>query len=369
MDLMTLNAQNQQSKLIENYDSLIWAERFNTIGDFQIETGNVEFLDLLPEGTVLTLRESNVPMVVETHEVERKKKQPVKYRIKGREYTKILAQRQAIQSVVGALSDWAVVAKQPSDVAYFIMYKICVEGICDPADIFPPERVQFIAPSDYLEGLRPNRQFSVTRGNLLNVVMGLLQSEAPADPDTDPPSPEVVQHGIRAMRPDRNGTAIGIEIYKGVDRSSTIRFEATRDMLDDGSYLFSSVNEATSAYVLGPQGALKLHKGEEKSGLDRKVILVDASTSGINENDILKEEGTRALGNAKKIARFDGSLNQELNPYTFNVDYGLGDIVMTVGDYGLVTPARVSEYIRSEDATGSKAYPTLVSIEKEEVAT
>lgn len=364
MDLIKLNEQYQQGKLIERYDSLIWTERYNGIGDFEIQTGDASFLDLLPVGTNLSLRESNVPMQVERHLIERKKKAPVKYIIKGRDFTKILAQRQAIQSVIGALGEWKVVAKQPSDVAHFVIYKICVEGICDVKDIFPTDKVQFIAPSDYLEESRPNREFVVSRGNLLSVVIGLLQSEAEEEPDTDPPSPAVVQHGIRAMRPNTSGSAIGIQIYKGVDRTATIRFEATRDMLDDGSYLFSVEGEGTSAYVLGPTTALKLHKGEELSGLERKVILVDGSTSGVTESDTLKAEGTRALHNAKKIARFDGSINQDLSPYKYNVHYGLGDMVMTVGDYGLVTPARVTEYIRSEDKTGSKSYPTLVSIDE-----
>lgn len=368
MDLIKLDENYQQLKLIENYDSLIWSERFNTVGDFQIQTGKIEyFMELLPKGTVLSLRESTVPMVVERHLIERKKGQAGKLTIKGRDFTKILAQRQAIQSVIAALTEWLVVAKQPSDVAHYIIYKICVEGVCDVKDIFPASQVQFIAPDDYLEASRPNRQFSVTRGNLLSTVLSLIQTEADADPDTVPASPPVVPHGIRAMRPNTSGTAIGIEIYRGTDRSEQIRFDATRDLLDDGSYLFSDEAFADSAYVLGPNGAYKLHKGAtEKSGLDRRVILVDATSSSITEGDVLKTQGTGALSKAKEVARFDGSINQDLSPYKYNVDYDLGDIVMTVGDYGLVTPARVTEYIRSEDATGSKAFPTLVSINQEE---
>lgn len=367
MDLVTLDEDYQQETFIQSYDSLIWTERFGPLGDFQIKTGDVDgFMNLLPKGTVLSLRDSTVPMIVTRHEIERKKNQPVILTIKGQEFTKILGQRQAIQSVVAALGEWTVVAKQPSDVAHYIIYKVCVEGICDVNDIFPPDQVQFIVPDDYLEASRPNRQFTVTRGNLLATVLGLLQTEALADPDTIPPSPPVVPHGIRAMRPDSSGSAIGIEIYKGTDRSADIRFEATREMLDDGSYLFTDEPFGNEAYVLGPSDAFKLHKGTEKSGLDRRVILVDASSSGITDDDALKTEGARALGNAKEIARFDGSINQDLSPYKYNVDYALGDTVMLVGDYGLVTPARVTEYIRSKDATGTKAFPTLVSITQEE---
>lgn len=366
MDLITLNEQYHQAKLIENYDSLIWTERFNTIGDFQVITGNRDFLNILPKGKVLSLRDSTVPMVVEEHLIERPKNQPVKYTIKGREFTKILGQRLSIQSVIGALGTWNVDVMQPSDVAHYIIYKVCVEGICDVKDIFPADKVQFLTPSDYLEAGRPVRRFAVTRGNLLSTVLGLLQTEAKAEPDTTPPSPPVEPHGLRAIRPSESGTAIGIQIYKGVDMSGHIRFDGDRDMLDDGSYRFADQSYGSNAYVLGPAGAYKLHKGEtDPSGLERSVVLVDASTSTITDGEALKSEGIRGLSNAKKIARFEGAINQDLSPYIYNVDYALGDIVTLVGDYGLVTPARVTEYIRSEDSTGNKAYPTLVSIEED----
>lgn len=367
MDLITLNEQYQQKRLIENWDSLIWSERFNKVGDFQLITGNVEqFKQQLPEGTVVSLRESTVPMIVKRHQIIHKKRQPPQLVITGKEFTQILDQRITIQSVTAALAEWKVVAKIPSDVAHFIIYKICVEGVCDPKDIFPADKVQFITPDDYMTSTGPNREFVVQRGKLLDVVLGLIQTEAEADGDTTPPSPEVVPHGIRAMRPDTTGTAIGIEIYTGQDKTGTVRFEASRDHLDEGSYLFSKEGSASNAYVLGPTGAFKMHKGDvDPSGLDRRVILVDGTSSGIESGDALKFEGSRALSDAHETALFDGSINQDLRSYIYGQDYGLGDIVKMVGDYGLDTKSRVTEYIRSEDNKGLRAYPTLEAIEKD----
>lgn len=370
MDLITLNENNQQQKLIENYDSLIWTERYNTLGDFQLLTGNIdEFMGLLPEGTVVSLRETSVPMIVETHEIQRPKNKPTQLKITGRDYCSILDRRVAIQDVVASLEDWAVVAKIPSDVAHFIIHEICVEGILDPLDIFPPEKVLFLTPDDYLTSTGPNRQFSVQRGKLLSAVLGLIQSQAVADPTTIPESPAVEPHGIRAMRPNTTGTAIGIEIYKGTDRSDAVRFEASRDLLDDGKYLFSKVGSANEAYILGKTSAFRMTKGTTPaSGLDRRVMLVDGNTSGIDDEDAIKTEGARALSLAHETALFDGSVNQDLSPYTYNLHYFLGDIVKTVGDYGLDTKSRVTEYIRSEDNTGQKAYPTLAAFSEEETA-
>ena len=187
MDLMTLDANNQPSKLVENYDSLIWTERYNTVGDFQLVSGNVEnFMTLLPEGTLLTLRESTQVMIVETHQIDRKKNTPQKVTIKGRAFESILDRRIALQSLSAALAgtDWKINTKIPSDVAWYVMDQICRAGLLSANDIFPATMVSFPAPADYLTSTGPSKDFVVERGNLLNVVLSLLQQSAQADPTT-----------------------------------------------------------------------------------------------------------------------------------------------------------------------------------------
>jgi len=366
MDLMTLDANNQPAKLIENYDSLIWTERFNTVGDFQLVGGDVSrFMTLLPEGTRLTLRESNIVMVVETHQIDRKKLSPQKVTIKGRAFESILDRRAALQSLSAALSntDWNITARTPADVAWYIINQICVVGSCSANDIFPSTMVQFPTPADYNTSSGPARTIQVSRGNLLNVVLDLLQQEGGADSTTTPATPAAIQHGIRAVRPNSAGTAIAVQIYTGVDKSTTVYFDATRELLDDGSYLFSKVGSANVGYGLGSNFVATMYEGaSEPTGLERRVALIDASESGLATSDPLKVYMAQTLAEASETAIFDGNINPDLNPYKFGVDYNLGDIVRVVGDYGLDEFARVTEYIRSEDATGQKAYPTLTTI-------
>ena len=366
MDLMTLNDDNQPAKLIENYDSLVWTERFNTIGDIQIVTGNIEkFMTQIPEGTRLTLRESNIVMEVETHKIERKKNTPQKLTITGRDFCSILDRRQALQSLASAIgsSDWTVNAKLPSDIAWYVIDQICVDGILSANDIFPSTMVQFPAPADYLTSTGPSKNFVVARGNLLKVVLDLLQESGGADATTVPATPAVVPHGIRAVRPNSAGTAIGIEIYTGVDRSSTVYFDATRELLDDGTYLFSKVGSANVGYGIGSGIVATMFEGAtEPSGLDRRVALIDGSQTDVQSQDVLKNFMSQSLAEASETAIFDGNINPDLNPYKYGVDYNLGDIVRVAGDYGLDEFARVTEYIRTEDNTGQKAYPTLETI-------
>lgn len=363
MDLVKMDVNRQPSELIDGYDSLIWTERFSTCGDFVITTGRVdEFMTKLPEGTVLTLRESTVPMIVETHEINRKKNAPQSVTIRGRSYQSILDRRAALKSLTD-LSEWTVNAKIPSDAAYYAIVKVCVDGIVSAADIFPGSIVTFSTPADYLTSTGPTKSIPIPRGNLLAAVESLLQTATKADPTTSPATPAVVPHGIRAVRPGIGGTVIAIEIYTGVDRTATVRFEATRDMLDDGNYVFSKVGSANVGYILGNNASATLSKKSvEPTGLDRRVLLIDASSTIASDAAMLRALAEPALSEASETAIFDGTINQDLSTFTYGSDYGLGDIVQLVGDYGLVSNARVTEYIRSEDATGVKAYPTLTAV-------
>ena len=367
MDLYTLNAKMQPEDIFESYDSLIWTERFNSLGDFQLKSGKIdECMERLPEGLVVTLADTNVPMIVEDHAIVRKKREPAYIQITGRTFESILDRRVSIQSLDAKTGEWKVVAKIPSDVAHYIIYKICVEGIVSPLDKFPPEVVQFITPDDYLQSTGPNREYVVSRGNLLATVLGFLQTESKGDALTTPPTPELLPHGIRSMRPSVGGTAIGIEIYVGRDLSETVVFDGSREVLNDGSYLFSKKGSATDAYMFGQEisGSMSVD-GTERSGLDRRVLLIDGSASTLNNIESLRGEATRAFSDARPTAIFDGSLNEDLMPYRYNVDYGLGDVVTLKGDYGLDSKARVTEYIRSASAReGYKAFPTLKALDE-----
>ncbi len=69
-----------------------------------------------------------------------------------------------------------------------------------------------------------------------------------------------------------------------------------------------------------------------------------------------------ALANHNYIKAVDGQTSPE-NDYQFGKDYGLGDILELEGLTGLISKARVTEYIRSEDQTGEKEYPTISVID------
>lgn len=367
MELVTLNEEtNQEEKLIEGWDSLVWSERYGPTGDFQLETGNIEmFLNLLPEQTKVTLRDSTVPMLVETHRIERKKNAPSKLTITGRSFESVLDRRVAMATMsASAISDnWVVNTKTPSDLAFHIIADICIDGVLALQDQLQGRGVNFIPAADFLTSTGPMKDYELTRGNLLAIVQQWLASEYAEDTSTTPDTPAYEPHGIRAIRPAVANSNIGIEIYLGVDRTEEVYFDATRKLLDDGTYLFSKVGSANAAYGIGENMAVRMWEGTTQPAyLDRRVILIDATDASIDAVEALRSHMSVSLAEASETALFDGSINPELSPYLYGRDYGLGDKVRLVGDYGLDEIARVTEYIRSESPAGYKAYPTLVTI-------
>lgn len=51
------------------------------------------------------------------------------------------------------------------------------------------------------------------------------------------------------------------------------------------------------------------------------------------------------------------------NEFQYGRDYALGDVVDIVGYSGAIQKARITEYIRAQDSSGERAYPTITIIE------
>lgn len=102
--------------------------------------------------------------------------------------------------------------------------------------------------------------------------------------------------------------------------------------------------------------------GATYSGLSRRVLLLDAvSDTSVSTADARNSRGLIELYQNNPTALFDGEVAQQVaNGY--NRDYFLGDIIKLNGEYGLSEIVRVSEFIRSADGSGEKAYPTFETV-------
>lgn len=416
MELMTLNADFQPDKLIENYNSLIWTERYAKSGDFEIKSNDVNYLintlklDVEGAHSYVTLRESSVPMVVEVHKIEKPKGAAPIITITGRSFETVLERRGSVNALPAATvyPAWMIQAAKESDAAYEAMRVVLgdvartLSGVTvlptlspavSPNDAIP--EIDLTLPADYqvtdwsalvtysigdvavysgnlytaiASGINQQPDIQPTYWTLMNASTGLTsvasQSYEISPKDLYTAVTDLINtnyHGLKAVRPLPGGTKVGIEIYNGADLTNIVVFDARFDQMDSATYLLSEQGSTNVGYVYGSNGSQSVLKtaAPEPSGLDRRVLVLDESSDNtVNTSDIRRTRGLIELYKYNSTALFDGEVAAQVAA-GYNVDYFLGDILRLDGEYGLSENVRVAEFIRTSDSTGDKAYPAF----------
>ena len=379
MELLTLSPTFVPTRLVENYESLIWTERYSTSGDFELTSTDVEkTMQILPLESFVTLRETTVPMIVEAHKINKPKGKAVSVTVTGRSFETILERRGSVITLSpGATrAAWNINADKQSDAAYKAIRTVIGDPTARGAlpalapavsanDAFKradtTDIVNLPLPSDYSAGL--TNAYEIKAGNLYAVVMELL---------------EVSHRGIKSVRPaDSSKTTVDFQIYNGADLRATVVFDAKFDQFDDATYLLSYQGSTNIAYVYGggttiaTRGGTSVRKntaGAEVAGLDRRVLILDEMNDTTLSTDAIRtSRGLVELYKNNATALFDGQISEQIgaryNKPIGEGGYGLGDIVKLNGEYGVTRDVRVAEFIRSEDATGSKAFPAFQVVE------
>lgn len=366
MELAVLNSQYQPARLVEGYSSLIWTERFFQNGDFQLESQDVGgTLAQLPledpaQGvppTIVTLRDSNVPMVVESHSIEKTLKDPPKITTTGRSLETVLDRRSNSMrdmSVSQAVADIHTDQLTAVDAAYYVIGQVIGDSSRGAAGVDPiPEvKIKLTRPSGYTPPANTT-SFSVSGGELYSWALDHITSE---------------KYGFRAIRPLLfTDTQFTVEIYTGADRTTQVVFDARFDQFTSSKYLLSTLGWKNTMQVQAQNGSVVVTDGGSYSGLGRRVGYLDATSetdqmaSGTMLDALMPNLGTVELAKHLETVLFSGEVSR-LNGYSYGKDFFLGDIVKLSGDYGLSQFVRVSEYVRSVDNQGEKAYPTFEAL-------
>lgn len=412
MELWTLTSSFQPDKIVENYESLIWTERYSESGDFEISSSNIlELITALPLESFVTLRESSVPMVVESWKIEKGPRKPPKVTITGRSFETVLERRVSANTLnpTTARSAWMVDADKESDAAYLAMRIVLgdvarFQGGITVLPANPPAislldaipEIDLTLPADYVDiytvsswsstptynvgdkvryqnyiwqatasntnydptvlhldkwqQLLPYGTYEIKLQNLYNTVKELI----------------ITNHrGLKAVRPDESSNKVGIEIYNGADLTNILVLDVRFDQVEDANYLMSKQGSTNVAYVYSPTGAEEILKNAapEPSGLSRRVMALDLSNeSSITDSNSRRTRGLIELYKYNVTAMFDGQVADQIAA-GYNRDYFLGDILRLDGEFGLSLNVRVTEFIRSSDSSGQKAYPAFEAID------
>ena len=100
---------------------------------------------------------------------------------------------------------------------------------------------------------------------------------------------------------------------------------------------------------------------KESQQTDEDGVTTTVTLSDSEYDQVLVERGNEKLAECAVVESFEGSIDPN-ESYEYGVDYFIGDVVEVENEYGMSCRCRVTELIRSEDGTGSSAYPTFTKI-------
>jgi hypothetical protein len=349
--LYTLDALNRRQYLIDQFQSLIWTERWQAYGDFQLNIqSNYAARSLLKPDTWLAMNKSNYVMRIESVEDDDNADGSRNLIVRGRDISAIFDDRLAPGIPSSTLS--------PGDTARQMFHQTCVTGVWDLGDIIPGiTEGTFMPASTIPEPVDPMTiAFDTTPSLFEGMVTDVLVK---------------YDLGFRILRLDSTG-GLYFDIYAGSDRTSDqttltpVIFSPKLDNLQNTKELTDISKAKNVAYVKSDTGAYTIVYGvgvdPTTNSFERRVLQVDASSITGATTAQLQQAGLEALAASRTSFLFDGEVSQQ-SQYKYGTDYNLGDLIEQQNIDGVATNMRVTEQIFSQDSTGEKYYPTLVAYE------
>lgn len=380
MDLYTLSDDFLEVDVVDEFDSLIWTERYSTAGDVSLTvTPTPEKILQLKEKTFLKLRDSDEVMQIDTALIEEGR-----LKVTGKTLDYILNERyfriglvhETRESLLGS-------AAGPGNIMSQIVQLMCMSDSPYATDAYSDD--WFDISHQVIDNLT-----LVSIVDETGVYDAALQIAIPYDTPIYEILTRIAEQynlGFRLFlwAADSGGYTLAFTVYKGRDLTSTrssaeqaanptVRFSPALNSLTDLKELRSIAGYKNVAYAFGPGVgtpspapgvAFADADADASRNFDRRVLMV--MVDGIAEGDPdatakLTQKAKDALANNNYTKIVDGEIVPQ-NDFVFGANYKLGDIVELEGTSGIRTKARVTEYIRTQDATGERGYPTVSVID------
>ena len=353
MELMVMNSDLVALSVIDAFESLIWTERYNEYGDFELYTKvSDEILDILQLDYYLYLEESEYVMIIENVEIIFDIEDGHRLKVTGRSVESILTRR--------------IVWNQT----------VLSGNLQDGIELLLNEN--FISPSDPDRTI-PNITFNEsvdTQVTSLTVDAQFLREEVYEAIKTLCQTNDI---GFKVTLQDDD--MLTFSLYSGVDRSynqSTnpfVVFSQQFDNLLDSRYKELKSNYKNVSLVSG-EGELSSQITTvvgTTTGLSRRETHTDGSgisqtvdgtpISNADYQTQLQQKGLEDLLEKDILEVFDGSIDVN-GTFKMGVDFFLGDIVQLASSYSIEASARITEIIRSQNLEdGIQVYPTFEIIE------
>jgi hypothetical protein len=343
--------------VLDSFKSLIWTDRYWEAGDFDLVMApKPDFLEILPDVVYARIKESLLHiMFVETFAIDSDIEEGVSLVIKGRSAETLLDRR--------VIYEPATITGNLQTGILSLLANTC--GALGETDRRFWNFGTDLSTDPAVTALTADTQFL---GNLYDIICNLC-----------------IAQGVGwRIYPLPLGGTLKFQMYMGKDRSYSqstnpyVIFSPTFDNLLNGSYIESSMLQRSHCYVAGEQGIENIRKvinvpapGTPPTGFYRREMYFEANISRNVEGgelteaeyeDQLTAKALEELAKNVYVKTFDGTVDTSM--YNFGDEFDMGDIVQIMDGYGHSTKARVTEMIYSQDATGTKMYPTFTNMEE-----
>lgn len=353
MAYLLLNTAFETVDDIDNFDSMIWTERYFAYGDFQLylAASTAEAVKYQKDFYIWS-DESNELMIVETSEIKESEEGGEFLTVSGRSMTSILDRR-----II-----WGQTTLQGNFQA--AIKKLITENVINPTDA--ARKIPGLTFRDSTDPIVTSKTIDeqFLGDKLYDTVAALCK---------------IRNIGFRIVGTEG---ALVFELYSGQDRSYNqfirpqVVFSPDLDNLNSSRYLHSKETLKTVDLV-GGEGewpdkkfAVTTVASGPGAGLSRREMYTESSLSstidGAQMSDadyqkMLIEKGRLDLLSNRETMTFDGEVVM-LPQFEYNVDFFKGDIIQMENEFGIESTSRVVEFIRSDTPTGRSAYPTLESV-------
>lgn len=349
MDLYALGPDFSRLEVLDNFDSLIWTERYSEHGDFTLNMKESTYIrSNLRSYKYLESSNSNRIMMVETIE---RPKQELGYdaiQVKGRSIEAFLKLRS--NKTYGSNVPITITGK-PSYMMHWFVERYCI----NPATTAPENVISNLLSVDTNLGVAFTA--ALERGSMYDIVKKIADATG---------------MGFM-MHYDPLQVKIIFQAIQGIDRSDPTsslfrEYSPDAETLTNPSRLESISNYKNHAKVIGAKTEAHAYSpgiSSTVSGWNRRTLIVEARDIGSDDTTtvaqdqaalVVRGQAALAESNNKYIRLVDGDIATQ----NWNASYfGMGDIVMVEDSDGAKSKMRITEDIWSLDQNGELRTPTF----------
>ena len=354
--------------IVDTYKSLIWTDRYNKSGDFElVVTASEENFDIFQNGNYIMSDISDHTMIIEDLQVTTDVEAGAFIIITGRSVESILDRRIVWEQTTITKNTGFVNA----------ISKLLSDSITNPS--INTRKISNFSntisvndPALYNDQLKIDKDMQFTGDNLYDVIEKICN---------------IYNIGFEIRfytNPNETPYNFELQLYRGSDRSYDqntlpyIEFSPDFDNLINSDYkLVTSIYKNVTLVAGEGEGIDRTTvsiNSDVYSGLYRRELYTDARDLSSNVDggtltpeeyqDVLINRGLSKLTETRVESNFDAKVDHT-QPYIYGQDYNMGDIVQFQNQFGISYRVRVVESIYSESENGIEQYPTFEVIEED----